>query len=84
MVVAGEPVCGCDGETYGSECQAHIHGVSVAAQGACPSCVCPLIYQPVCGVDGVSYGNACAAGCADVEVDHDGECGPRPGPEELR
>lgn len=76
-----QPVCGCDGETYGSECQAHIHGVSVAAAGACPSCVCPLIYQPVCGVDGVSYGNSCAAGCADVEVDHDGECGPDPGPQ---
>lgn len=76
------PVCGCDGETYASECTAHVYGVSVAAEGACPTCVCPLIYQPVCGVDGETYGNACAAGCADVAVDHDGECVGEPEPEE--
>ena len=29
------PVCGCDGKTYPSACNAASKGVSVAAQGAC-------------------------------------------------
>lgn len=51
------PVCGCDGVTYGNECKAHAAGASIMATGACSG-------TPVTPVDGggdatVALGAAC-------------------------
>jgi hypothetical protein len=31
-----DPVCGCDGQTHGNACMAHLAGTAVASAGACP------------------------------------------------
>ena len=35
-----DPVCGCDGVTYGSECTSDTHGVSIAHRGECEFGAC--------------------------------------------
>ncbi|MCH8903157.1 MAG: hypothetical protein IIA45_04515 [Bacteroidetes bacterium] len=72
-----KPVCGCDGNTYITYCEAECKGVQYWTLGACADqcideskikedCVCIEIYAPVCGCDEVTYSNKCFAECDGV------------------
>ncbi len=63
-----DPVCGCDGRTYGNRCEAHANGVSVGSSGRCedPVQVCGGFSGRACGggefcrfdVDGCDWADA--------------------------
>ena len=57
-----EPVCGCDGETYFSECVAYSKGVSLLSKGACecPAIPC-LSWESAVDTDGDECPDTCAA-----------------------
>ena len=78
-----DPVCGCDGKTYGNACVAEKSGLLKWTPGECTPCVdpnkimrrpCADIYKPVCGCDGNTYGNTCEAENAGLTSWTDGPC----------
>ncbi|MAD61175.1 MAG: hypothetical protein CMH49_06660 [Myxococcales bacterium] len=62
------PVCGCDGQTYGNDCEALGAGVSISSEGACEA-------QIQCG--GFA-GIICPDNLTCVD-DPDDDCDPRRG-----
>ena len=69
-----QPACGCDGQTYGNECEAAMVGVAIAYSGQCaPACggfaglPCPgagsCVDNPTDGCDPANGGSDCASMC---------------------
>jgi hypothetical protein len=80
-----DPVCGCDGKTYGNECEAHAAGIDVTRKGRCegdepaPGKMCGGIAGIACGA-----GEFCnleveagGLGCTNI-ADSSGVCQPVP------
>jgi len=69
-----DPVCGCDGQTYGNACSAAQAGVSVSAPGAC-EVACGARAGDTCGADQYcNFSRAAICGQADAQ----GVCAERP------
>lgn len=63
-----DPVCGCDGKTYGNACEAHSAGVSIADKGACGD-------DPDEQICGGLLGASCGKGEFCNFEGHTNECG---------
>merc|ERR1712117_28087 len=70
------PVCGNNGRTYSSSCEANCKGESLRCNGTCPckECDCPEVYSPVCGNNGRTYTSRCEATCKGESVRCNGTC----------
>merc|ERR1719326_611352 len=72
------PVCGVDGNTYSTYCDAFNERVEVDCEWECPctgGCGCLDVDDPVCGMDDQTYSNSCYASCFyNMEVECDGAC----------
>ena len=53
-----QPVCGCDGRTYGNDCERQAAGVAKWADGTCSSAGCPPV-MPQAGASCTTPGQAC-------------------------
>ncbi|HYQ18341.1 MAG TPA: Kazal-type serine protease inhibitor domain-containing protein [Polyangiaceae bacterium] len=42
------PVCGCDGKTYGNDCEATVAGVAIASEGECEGETCGGLLPKAC------------------------------------
>ncbi|MEP7009193.1 MAG: LamG-like jellyroll fold domain-containing protein [Acidobacteriota bacterium] len=85
------PVCGCDGRTYPTDCEADKAGVSVAAEGACQGTACfsdvECRFGTVCEgcsatdrhcIEGCRFNER---GCPDAKECHDAVCKTCPCPD---
>jgi hypothetical protein len=64
-----QPTCGCDGQTYGNDCQAAVAGVATAYDGPCAP-LCGGFAGVRCPGNGTCVDNA-TDGCNPLEGDAD-------------